>query len=136
VKAATIVTTLALSYWVGLFVLTHIPAEQVPDTETPDKLLHFIAYFLLSGIVGTQLFITGHWDSAFIPKAVFVLILYAGFDELTQIPFGRSAEWMDWTADLAGIIAGILSLAVLSRFLQRQSQPDTTIDSDSRKGSL
>jgi VanZ family protein len=35
-------------------------------------------------------------------------VAYAGIDELTQIPVGRIADWADFSADLFGILAGII----------------------------
>jgi VanZ family protein len=35
-------------------------------------------------------------------------VAYAGIDELTQIPVGRIADWADFSADLFGILAGIV----------------------------
>jgi VanZ family protein len=46
--------------------------------------------------------------------ALFVTIVYAGLDELLQIPVGRTADWLDFYADIAGITMG-LSFYVLGR---------------------
>jgi hypothetical protein len=36
------------------------------------------------------------------------LIVFGGIDELTQPWFDRSAEWLDWLADVAGIGLGLV----------------------------
>jgi VanZ family protein len=46
--------------------------------------------------------------------ALVVTIVYAGVDELLQIPVGRTADWLDFFADIAGITMG-LSVYVLGR---------------------
>lgn len=35
-------------------------------------------------------------------------VAYAAVDELTQIPVGRTADWADFSADLFGILTGIM----------------------------
>lgn len=119
-KLATVVTAMTLAYWGLLFTLTHIPATQIPELGASDKLLHFVAYFVLAVGVGAHLLVTKRWNRFTLSIAMLVLMVFAGFDELTQLLVGRTAEWKDWGADLIGIIAGTISFAVLINLLQRQ----------------
>lgn len=114
---AITVTALTLVYWGILFTLTHIPVAHIPETVTSDKLLHFMAYLVLAVMVGAQLFVTRRWNQYSISVAVLVLILFGGFDELTQMLVGRSAEWKDWGADLIGIFTGMAFMTVCVRLL-------------------
>jgi len=43
---------------------------------------------------------------------------FGGCDELTQPPFGRTADWFDWYADLGGAIVGV-SLSALANWWLR-----------------
>ena len=105
-KLAKFESILTLSYWVFLFTMTHIPVKQIPHTGASDKLLHLVAYCVLAFLVASHLFLTRRWNRKAIIYAMLLLAFFAGFDELTQMLVGRSAEWKDWGADLLGIIIG------------------------------
>lgn len=99
-------------YWLLLFVGTHLPPKQVQGTHVSDKLLHFLAYAGLA-------FLTALSFADLTTRSVLrwliigvLLALYAALDEFTQIYVGRSAEWADWVADVAGIVAGLVMCAV------------------------
>ncbi|MBL4884482.1 MAG: VanZ family protein [Planctomycetaceae bacterium] len=88
-KLATVVTAMTLAYWGLLFTLTHIPATQIPELGASDKLLHFVAYFVLAVGVGAHLLVTKRWNRFTLSIAMLVLMVFAGFDELTQLLVGR-----------------------------------------------
>ena len=44
-----------------------------------------------------------------------ILLLYGVFDELTQIPVGRSCEVADFYADVAGAAVAVVLMALLVR---------------------
>ncbi len=98
-------------YWLLIFVLTTIPGHALPKTiKLGDKIEHLLAYFGLSVL----LFLTVHFKYEFsVKKISFIVItvvaLYGAFDEIHQllIPF-RSADWLDFFADVLGGIIGIL----------------------------
>ena len=80
--------------------------------DVSDKLLHFGAYGLLSGL----LFLNLHFQNKFqllkkYPATLTVLIAssYGFFDEIHQmfVP-GRSAEFLDWLADFSGSLLAVL----------------------------
>ncbi len=93
-------TALLAFYWILCATATHIPMPPGTDPfQLADKVVHFLMYGLLALIFGLR----------FRPSFVAALILasYAVADELTQPFFGRSAEWLDWLADCAGIAVGL-----------------------------
>ncbi len=52
--------------------------------------------------------------------------LFACLDELLQIPVGRSAEWLDWVADVTRAAVGIgLVLAASLVPLPEQATPSS-----------
>ena len=105
-------------YWLTLFVLTHVPRLPTPpEMLKSDKVGHFLAYGLL-----TVLFMTARATKVELRrvdyfKAFFILGVYGAFDELSQIPVGRSAELLDWCADLTGIGLGLLGFAILCQVI-------------------
>ena len=122
---------IALSvYWVLLFIGTHIPARHLVQIRANDKFLHAGAFaglsFLLAWAIPTR-----KVRSINVLIALFVTIVYAGIDELLQIPVGRTADWLDFYADIAGITMG-LSIYILGRAILTASgfqlfEPDAPI---------
>tara|TARA_R110002020_G_scaffold199522_6_gene400987 strand:+ start:1017 stop:1460 length:444 start_codon:yes stop_codon:yes gene_type:complete len=100
-------------YSLFLLVMTHLPVEQLPPTQTSDKLLHFCAYAVQGLLVSFCLiaFRPMRWRNLI--YCFLGLCLFAGIDELTQGLVGRFPEWLDWCADIAGISAGLAVAAVL-----------------------
>lgn len=84
-----------------------------------DKVYHFLAFATL--IFPLILTDSRRWSWA-VPGA----ILYGGLIELVQPSVGRSAEWLDWGADIAGVLAGAaLSEILHDRIRQRFFAVDT-----------
>ena len=111
-----ILWTMTVLYWLALFGLTHTPPSHMPAAPGSDKLMHFLAYLVLSFLLGTTLYLGLPGQRRRI--AVLVLILgaaYGAFDELTQPLAGRDAEWGDWLADLSGVATVAVVLFVLVR---------------------
>lgn len=97
-----------LSYWVCLFVSTHIPLpEKILSGHHADKVAHFVAYFVLT-LFGGWWLRAGHsirritlvWLAA-------VFLAYGAFDETTQPFVGRSMTLGDWAADALGVMIGM-----------------------------
>lgn len=93
-----------------MFIATHLPIQEtLGEPPIPDKLAHFVVYFGL----GLLLPMWPGWRSGLTWRRVGVclgtIVAYAILDELTQIPVGRTAEWLDGLADLCG---GALGVAV------------------------
>src|SRR3954462_6898031 len=97
-------------YWGFALTMTHIPHPPPIGPPVSDKLIHFLAYGVLSGLLFLALWITRP-SLRFLPLIVLgIIVAYAAFDELTQPLFGRDCEFGDWLADSA---AGLIAVSVL-----------------------
>jgi VanZ family protein len=100
--------------------MTSIPIDKIPKYfDTQDKLVHFIAYFILGVLF--QLSSTIQKKIEFIRHnsvkvSISIITLYATFDELHQlfIP-GRYCDFYDWLFDCCGGITGILLMSYVSK---------------------
>ncbi len=97
------------SYWVLLFIGTHIPSNKLLALmHQSDKVLHLCAFaglaFLMAWAIPTNM--RKLYRNTLL--AAFVTVVYAGLDELLQIPVGRTADWKDFYADCFGIGIGLL----------------------------
>lgn len=97
-----------------IFILCLLPGSAFPDVSwsaimQPDKWVHFALYAAWAVV----------WRRSAPNTAVFLIILvlvfWGGFIELFQeyILSYRSGEWLDWLADIAGSLAGILFSKVI-----------------------
>lgn len=99
-------------YWLILFIATSIPTDYIPSVGIGDKFSHFFAYLVLSFLLYFTFTLQGKIEILRKYPAAFSTVIasfYGILDELHQmlIP-GRSAEFFDWVADLAGAIIGAL----------------------------
>jgi VanZ family protein len=97
-----------------MFIATHLPIQEtLGEPPVPDKLAHFVIYgglgFLLPMWTGWRSRLT--WRRSSLCLAA--IVVYAVIDEVTQIPVGRSAEWLDGLADLCGAALGIAAAALI-----------------------
>lgn len=104
-------------YWLILFFATSLPVQKLPSVGISDKFAHFAAFFCLSILLNLTLIYQRKSQLLFnkaIIATIIICLVYAAIDELHQmlIP-GRSAEVLDWVADGAGTLAGILTLYFL-----------------------
>jgi VanZ family protein len=119
-RLATRARTLAIVYLVVLFTATHIPSLPTRGTSIFDKVEHFAGYGVLTlcVLVGWELTI-----GVLQAKHYFAMWLagtfYATFDELTQIPFGRTCDVNDWAADVLGIAVGLVAFRLIRGPLYR-----------------
>lgn len=110
---------LAAVYAVLLLSATHAP--RVPLTLTGgdalplDKLLHFLAYAVLAFLVAAGTPGLFRRPLVWAPLILGMVGLFGACDELTQPLFGRTADPLDWLANMAGAIAG-LAMAVASAY--------------------
>ncbi len=105
----TYITTIAaVLSTIVLVVLTHIPGDSIPSSvRYNDKMMHFVAYALVSLLYGVSFAVTGRkglWRLLII--SIFMVILGAA-DEYTQQFFGRHTDLLDYYADLCGIALGM-----------------------------
>lgn len=98
---------LLVGWWAVMFAGTHMPLQpSLQAAPVNDKLIHFAMY----AVLGMLLPLWDGWQRLPLRRnlELFGLIaLYAAADELLQIPVGRSAEWLDGLADLAGGLTGL-----------------------------
>ena len=101
---------LTVAYWALLFTMTHLPPPKLPAAPGNDKLMHFLAYLVLSLMLGVTLRLTfPRWRR--VPLIVLLIgVIYGALDERTQLLVNRSAEWGDWFADAGGVCTSVLVL--------------------------
>jgi len=96
-------------YWVALCIGTHVPGGFAGTPLVSDKVLHFVAYAGLGFLLAAMLSLSGIRDSRVYWTALLVAVGYGAIDELGQIPIpGRNADPMDWLADVAGAVTGVM----------------------------
>ena len=98
-------------YWLIMFTATHWPNHlPILNTGAIDKVAHFAAYFVLAALMAWTAALHGA-KLHFRLLLVFWLIAvsYGAVDELLQPPVGRSCELLDWLADAAGAVCGLLA---------------------------
>ncbi len=96
-------------YWVALFIGTHVPVPpDVLQIAGSDKTLHFLAYLGLSLLIAVCVRPRG-WTYLWL---LLGLAAYGALDELLQIPVQRTADVVDWLADVAGVAVGLAAYAV------------------------
>jgi VanZ family protein len=100
-----------LVYWPGVFILAHIPIPQlVYKAQVSDKSLHFLAYlvlvFLLWFTISPDKKV--NWRKTAVWWVLFVVVWYGVADEVLQGYVGRSCDVMDFLADLAGTLTGLI----------------------------
>ena len=115
---------LAAAYAITLVLATHYPKldQLLGRYGHADKLLHFVAYFLLAVFVALAVWGAGRWSRRAVVAVAIALAAFGAVDEITQPLFGRTADVFDWVADCAGIAVGILLVAVTSSAWGRGSR--------------
>ncbi len=107
-----------VAYWVGLFILTHIPSGGT--TSLPirhfDKFIHFSFFLVLVLLGGYHRHASGRAQSAASLLCwLAVYVAYAGFDEWLQAYVHRCRSLSDWLWDAVGIASATLILALAQR---------------------
>ncbi len=111
-------------YWLAMFVGTHIPnPEAIIGPEVSDKLLHFVAYFVLMGLfAGRERLLGARWPAGrTLGRWLLLLTAYAAIDELLQAVPGinRHADLYDALADMAGAFVASILVFVWSSLANR-----------------
>lgn len=94
------------TYGLVLVVSTHVPLPGEFVESVSDKTLHLSAYGVLGALaLSAWILHRGlHWQS--LAGVVVGLAIFGALDEVTQPPFGRTADLWDWFADLMGLAVG------------------------------
>ena len=112
-------TAIIAAYWLAMFIGTHIPnPEAIIGPEVSDKLLHFLAYFVLTALLLTRLqTLNRSWPTGWrMARLLSVVCIYATADELLQgIPgINRHPDVLDALADMSGAAGACLIFVLLS----------------------
>ena len=113
--------------WAVLFVIMHIPIPAIAlrSVSFPDRVLHFIAYFVLT-CLGASHYRTTRSGSLIGVLLAWALVYagYAALDEWLQQFVRRTPSLGDWLADVSGILVATgISLAIRRRPADRLSEP-------------
>jgi hypothetical protein len=102
----------------GITVLSLSPLEKLPPAPGGDKTHHLIAYALLA--FPTALRRPQHWQILCL-----LFIACGGIIELIQPYVNRYGEWLDFAANSAGVLCGLLfaELLIRRRFLSDPPAP-------------
>lgn len=98
---------LLASFWLSVFVATHLPRVPRALGRVSDKTLHFAAFAILGYLLSWVLYsrIKGFANHAL--TIVAIIAVYGAVDELLQIPVGRVCDFQDWVADMIGGTVGL-----------------------------
>ncbi|MCA9230491.1 MAG: VanZ family protein [Planctomycetales bacterium] len=104
----------------AMFVGTHIPLTGHHGLSNSDKVLHLAAYMTLT----ISLLVSWEFSTGILRPLHYFFVwlfgtVYGAFDEITQIPVGRTCDGMDWLADILGIVIGLTLFRVFRPLLYR-----------------
>lgn len=104
-------------YWPAIFILTHIPVPDIArQSGMSDKTMHVMAYFALTFLIwfAVSPYEKVQWFRKKVWLLLGVIVWYGAIDEYLQGRVGRSADVMDFVADLFGAALALGLLSVLS----------------------
>lgn len=120
-----------IAYWSLLFIGTSLPSDHLPlIIDLSDKIKHLLAFLGLGFLLSLNLHFQQKWSK--ISKYAFfysllICIFYGAVDEIHQLLVpNRSAELLDWVADVTGSILGILfAMFFLKKIRTNQFRTET-----------
>lgn len=114
-------------YGVALIAATHWPRLEAPSIWSPllppDKTLHLAAYAVLAALTMTAVVVCPSDSRPRLWQVMLGLAAFALIDEITQPLVSRAAEQLDFVADCAGILLGILLAIGIARLASRLRPP-------------
>ena len=121
-----LILSATVAYWIVMCVGTHVPhvpgGGGQPGGNT-DKLYHFGAFLGLAILVCFCVRCFGPLRRWHYVGVVGAIAIYGGIDELTQrLVINRTADPLDWLADVSGATLGA---AIFAMFSQRTSHGAT-----------
>jgi VanZ family protein len=112
-----------LLYWAFALTMTHLPKPPPIGPPVSDKLIHFLAYGLLTGLLFLAFWLSRP-NMRFMPLIMLgIIVAYAAFDELTQPIFNRDAEFGDFLADSAAAVIAVTVLGLIRHFARPRIAP-------------
>ena len=110
----TLLTIACAGYWVMSAVATHLPPDDMPDTDVNDKVLHLSGFFVLAGLFWLTLAAHRVRRPIRMLLVLIVLPLYGALDEITQPLTGRTCDFYDWLADTTATLAALAMWEMLA----------------------
>ena len=102
-------------YWPFIFWLTHIPVPDIArQSGMSDKTMHVMAYFALTFLIWFAInpYEKVKWNRKKVWILLAIVIWYGAMDEYLQGRVGRSADVLDFIADLFGVVLGLGILSI------------------------
>lgn len=99
-----------------LAIATHWPGVTIEGPiERPDLVIHLVAFSIWTLLLGFSRLLGEPRRARTLLVVALVASAYAGLDEFTQRYVNRTSSWDDYLANLSGIGAGIVLLALRIR---------------------
>ena len=120
-----------ITFWVALSVLTHLPLDRyIPEEQKQwmqflDKPEHFVAYFILTGLLGCSLAASYPRRPHLAWLAVPIALAYGAVDEWTQAWVNRTCSLNDWFANAVGTFAAVVPILMFQKFIRRRATGGT-----------
>jgi VanZ family protein len=107
------------SYWLLMFVGTHLPPQLDPLGAAPqiahgDKLVHCLGYAGLAFLLCTAGAACWGFRRSLLALVLVLAMSYAAFDEWSQPFVGRESSDKDWGADVLGIGLGLAAFSLIA----------------------
>jgi VanZ family protein len=110
---------LLAAYWLLLVTATHIPKVPEPlEFRTSDKVQHLVAYATLAVLAAVTWSLAWPfgWRQALVLLAL--IAAHGVLDEVTQPIVGRTADVLDWFADVTGAALGLSGFLIARQALR------------------
>ena len=107
-------------YWVALFFTSHVPRLSLP-LEPSDKVLHMSAFSALAFLLAFTWSLRGPFGLRQCLAVLAIIAVYGALDEATQPLVGRTADVMDWIADIVGASVGLAIFLVVRTVFRRHA---------------
>ena len=106
---------LSLAMLVAITALSLHPLDNLPEAPGSDKTHHLIAYAALA--YPASLRKPKRWQAI-----ITIFALYSGLIELIQPHVNRYGEWMDFLANISGLIIGIALAYLIDKLMKYPKQ--------------
>ena len=106
---------LSLAMLLAITALSLHPLDNLPEAPGSDKTHHLIAYAALA--YPASLRKPKQWQAI-----ITIFALYSGLIELIQPHVNRYGEWMDFLANISGLIIGIAMAFLINKLMKHPKQ--------------
>ncbi|MBN1765229.1 MAG: VanZ family protein [Sedimentisphaerales bacterium] len=110
---------LLIIYWPAVFALTHYPRLPSVRIRGGDKLAHFTAYLILTGLFWIAMYRSERpsLKKFKLYKIIILFGLYGALDEFTQTFVNRTCSFYDWLFDMVGCLTALFLLYAIRRWI-------------------